>query len=122
MAAVWMVAGDAVSCSPVRFPLSLLACFSPSLLTGYNYLKSKGLIACYDIVAETLTSTFRALEIYMLAAPEPRPVSEGQIGRDLRRPDAQVEAGVAIAEGQPERETSDAPHAGQPTALLGGPV
>eukprot|EP01043_Picozoa_sp_COSAG02_P118677 COSAG02_NODE_55287_length_291_cov_0.864583_1_plen_54_part_10 len=53
-----------------------------------------------------MASMCRALEIYMLAAPEPRPVGEGQMGTDLRRLDPQAEAGVAAPEGRPDGEVA----------------
>ena len=51
----------------------------------------------------------RALEIYMLSAPEPRPAGDGAVGRDLR-------GEVAASEGRPADRGAEAP------TLLGGPV
>jgi hypothetical protein len=80
------------------------------------------LLSHHNLLSHMMASMCRALEIYMLAAPESRPVGEGQMGTDLRRLDPQAEAGVAAPEGRPDGEAADAPRAGQPAALLGGPV
>ena len=69
-----------------------------------------------------LASTCRVLEIYMVAAPEPRPLGEGQTGTDFRRLHPQAEVGGTAAEGRPDGEAADAPSAGQPATLPGGPV
>ena len=54
----------------------------------------------------------------MHSAPEPRPVGDGQVSRDLRRPDP-AEVG---REQQPDAEIEAGQRAGQATELLGGPV
>lgn len=59
----------------------------------------------------------------MLSAPEPTPAGDGQIARDLRRPDTEAAGGevvVAVREG-PQGEAAVAPRAGQ-SAVLGGSI
>jgi hypothetical protein len=68
--------------------------------------------------ASLMATICRALEIYMLSAPDPRPAGGVQVARDLRRPDTEVAGGGV----RPEGEAAVAPRAGQPAALLGGSI
>ena len=66
--------------------------------------------------------TRRALEIYMLSMPEPRPVGDGAVGRDLRRHSQEDEGGDGPSATELRGRTTGEPSTGQPAPLLGGPV